>query len=39
MLCSRLLKELAIPALDDNFHRVILSYWPVESMSEGFADD
>jgi hypothetical protein len=39
MLCSLLLKELAVPALGDDFHRVILSCWPVESMSKGFADN
>jgi hypothetical protein len=39
MLCSLLLKKLAIPALGDDLHHVFLSCWPVESMSEGFADD
>jgi hypothetical protein len=39
MLCSLLLKELVVPALGDDLHRIILGCWPVESMSEGFADD
>jgi hypothetical protein len=39
MLCSLLLKELAIPALGGDLHRVILGCWSVEPMSEGFADD
>jgi hypothetical protein len=34
MLCSLLLKKLAIPALGDDLHHVFLSCWPVESMSE-----
>jgi hypothetical protein len=39
MLCSLLVKELAVPALGDDLHRAIVGYWPVEPMSEGFADD
>jgi hypothetical protein len=39
MLCSLLLKELVVAALGDDIHRTILRSWPVESMSEGFADD
>jgi hypothetical protein len=39
MLCSLLLKELAVVALSDDLNRVILSCRPLESMSEGFADD
>jgi hypothetical protein len=36
MLRSLLLEELALFALGDNFHRVILSCRPVESMPESF---
>jgi hypothetical protein len=39
MLCSLLLKELAIPVLRDDLHRVILGCWLVESVPEGLADD
>jgi hypothetical protein len=39
MLYSLLLKELAVLALGDDLHRIILSSWPVESVSEGFVDD
>jgi hypothetical protein len=39
MLHSLLLEELAIPALGDNLHRVILGCRSVETMSEGFSDD
>jgi hypothetical protein len=39
MLHSLLLKELAIPTLGDNLHRVILGCRLVETMSEGFPDD
>jgi hypothetical protein len=39
MLRSLLLEDLAIPAFGDDFHRIILSYWPVETMYEGFPND
>jgi hypothetical protein len=39
MLCSLLLNELAIPALGDDLHHVILGCWSVQSMFKGFADD
>jgi hypothetical protein len=39
MLCSLLLKELTIPVPGDNLHHIILGYWLVEYVSEGFADD
>jgi hypothetical protein len=39
MFGSLLLKELAVPALGDDLHHVILSCRPVEFMPEGFADD
>jgi hypothetical protein len=38
MLCSLLLKELAVPALGDDLHCIILDCWIVESMPEGFTD-
>jgi hypothetical protein len=38
MLRSLLLKELAIFTLDDDFYYVILSYRPVESVSEYFSN-
>jgi hypothetical protein len=34
MLHCLLLEELAVIALDDDFHRIILSYRPVEAVSE-----
>jgi hypothetical protein len=34
-----LLKELAVLAFGDNFHHVVLSCRPVETMPEGFAYD
>jgi hypothetical protein len=39
MLHSLLLKKLAVPALGDNLHRIILNCRPVESMSECLTDD
>jgi hypothetical protein len=36
MLRSLLMEELALFALGDDFHRVVLSCRPVESVSEGF---
>jgi hypothetical protein len=39
MLRYLLLEELAVLALGDDLYRVILSYRPVETMLEGFADD
>jgi hypothetical protein len=39
MLRCLLLEELTILAFGDDFHRVILSYRPVETMPEGFAYD
>jgi hypothetical protein len=39
MLCSLLLKELAVPILGDDLHHVILDCWLVESMSEGIVDN
>jgi hypothetical protein len=39
MLHRLLLKKMAISALGDNLHRVILSYRTVESILEGFDDD
>jgi hypothetical protein len=38
MLHSLLLEELALFALGDDFHRVILRCWPVESVLEGFSN-
>jgi hypothetical protein len=32
-------EKLIVPALDDDLHRVILSYGPVDSMSECLAND
>jgi hypothetical protein len=39
MLCGLFLKELTIPALGDDFHRIILRRRLVESMSKCFLDD
>jgi hypothetical protein len=39
MICSLLLEELTIPALGDNFHRVIHSCRPIEFMFECFVND
>jgi hypothetical protein len=39
MLCCLLLEELAVLALGDDLHHIILSCRPVETMSEGFACD
>jgi hypothetical protein len=39
MLHYLFLEELAIPALDDDLHHVILGCGPVETMSKGFPDD
>jgi hypothetical protein len=36
MLCSLLQEELALFTLGDNFHRIIISCWPVESVPECF---
>jgi hypothetical protein len=38
MLRSLLLEELALFTLGDDFHRVILSYWRVESVPECFSN-
>jgi hypothetical protein len=38
MLRSLLLEELALFALGDDFHRVTLSCWPVESVPKGFSN-
>jgi hypothetical protein len=39
MLCFLLLEELAVIALGDDLHRVILSYNPVEIMTKCLAYD
>jgi hypothetical protein len=39
MLHYLLLEELAILALGDNLHHVIISCRPIETMSEGFTYD
>jgi hypothetical protein len=39
MLCDLLMKKLTVHALGDDLHCVILSYGPVESMSECLVDD
>jgi hypothetical protein len=39
MLRCLLLEELAILALGDDLHHIILSYRPIEIITEGFAYD
>jgi hypothetical protein len=39
VLCCLLLEELAVLALGDDLHGVILSCTLIETMHEGFADD